>query len=148
MAVLKKTVQNLQPVGSKTLDEIIENCLHHLGAGLYCASICDDEEALDKFPKSIIVTSHNESNGEEISFNLDSIVFEKDVDIFDKDGEPIRPRVLPIVWDYQMAELKENNIDRLDEYIRFIKKILYPEHSKMNIKVIKIGTNEYYFYMI
>lgn len=148
MSLIKKTVFNMTKVGDDDLGLILDKCLTHLGTKLYEAdqerisSGKDTDNSTEVYEQDYLI--FNVQNGKEISLNTQCIYFESDMFITENEAA-----LNKVAVHYMLNEIGKVVASRIKEYENFIKKLLIANNcQKFELKIIQLGTTQYFFYTI
>lgn len=146
--IVKRTVFAMQEVTAENgYEPIMEEQAKVLGEGLFQEDSCLKElerngrlkpEIKDNWLETMI-TEYVKDYGEEISFNTDLIVFEKDIPVDFYDKSPY----IETANTYMKLELGKHLTNRETEYRNFISKVLRKHTNCIHFKVLKICGKEY-----
>jgi len=146
--IVKRTVFAMQEVTAENgYEEIMKTQAMNLGKDLYFENQnLEEKERKGTLKPEIkenwlenMMANYVQTHGEEISFNTDLIVFEKDVLVKNLSFSPY----VYAAFSYMEGELGKNISSRNSEYINFMKKLLGKYTDVIHFKVLKICGKEY-----
>lgn len=146
--IVKRTVFAMQEVTAENgYESIMEEQAKYLGNLLFVEdAVLRKLETEDNLPPEMkanwlenMIVNFVKGYGEEISFNTDLIVFEKDVAV----NQIEFSKYAQIATTYMTRELGKVIESRNKEYINFIKKVLRKYTECIHFKIIKICGKEY-----